>query len=110
MTYPNRYAVIKDGVVINIIQLEHKDDGSDIELGNQICKLSYGEDSYVVDCNQYMCCIGDTYDGTYFYGYNENGDKFQIDKEPTDEEEFEILTKNTEIAYDILADIIGGAL
>lgn len=110
MTYLNRYAVIKDGIVINIIQLEYKEDGSDIELGNQICKLSYGEDSYIVRCNQYMCCIGDEYDGIAFYAYDENGNKFQIDKEPTDEEEFELISQNNEFAYDILADIIGGAI
>lgn len=110
MTYPNRYAVIKNGIVVNVIQLEHKDDGSDIEIGNQICKLSYGEDSYVVYCDQYMCTIGDIYKDSKFYTYNENEEIVEIYKEPTDDEEFELIMNQNESSYNILADIIGGAV
>lgn len=110
MTHPNRYAIIKNGTILNVIQLEHKEDGSDIELGNQISKSIYGDDAYIVYCGQYMCGIDDIYDNGQFYTLDDNGDFVQVYKEPTDKEEFELLMNQNESSYAALADIIGGAV
>ncbi len=80
------YAQIWEGKVQNIIVCDN------YEMANYLSRMSYGEDSFAVECSRYACALGDLYhDGAFWRKDPETGEESEVRYIPTSEEQVAAL-------------------
>lgn len=79
------YAQIWEGKVQNIIVCDN------YEMANYLSRMSYGEDSFAVECSRYACTLGDLYDGAFWRKDPETGEESEVRYIPTSEEQVAAL-------------------
>lgn len=72
------YAQIHNGKVQNVMICD------EYTLANEIARMSYGEDAFAIDVEQYPVAIGDEYRDGFFYRTLEDGSEIQIEYVPTE--------------------------
>ena len=89
-----KFAVVKDGEVINVIVCDNDN------LANDVVKQIYGEDAFAVDFTYYEAGIGDFYKNGEVYRETEIG-KSEILKTPDVEETVEQLTESNDFLVEM---------
>lgn len=93
------YAQIHADEVKNIIICDN------YELANYLARATYGQDAFAVDCTQYPCGIGDSYQNETFLRVLEDGTVKPVPYIPTAEQQIEQLSWQMEQQDELSVDL-----